>query len=115
MARTTQTSADVTSGALDSPNPTPVENVELREEPTDVPDAETDKRPPLTALAGIRYTGGADHRGLTVADLETLGAESPKGDLAWSASSGNVVAISEMNASTVDALLASGEFEAVEA
>ncbi len=62
--------------------------------------------PTMAELDGIRYIGMADTKTLTKQELESLGAEEPKGDLTWDASNGKVVPTKEFNASTRDVLLA---------
>lgn len=66
--------------------------------------------PTMAELGGIRYIGMADTKTLTKQDLESLGAEEPKGDLSWDASNGKVVPTKEFNASTRDVLLAIPDF-----
>lgn len=74
-------------------------------------DAE-ETRPPVAKLTGVRYEGFATTRLLSKDDLVSLGAESPKGDLVWNGR-GDIVKMSELNASTVDALLTLEEFTAI--
>ena len=69
-----------------------------------------DDVPAMADLTGIRYTGYADARRLTKADLESLGVENPKGDLEWNAENGHIVPTEAFNAGTRDALLALPDF-----
>lgn len=71
-----------------------------------VEEAEPAETPKMSDLGGIRYVGMADVKTLTKQDLESLGAEEPKGDLTWDASNSKVVPTKEFNASTRDVLLA---------
>lgn len=69
-----------------------------------------DDVPKMSDLDGIRYVGMADSKTISQADLVSLGAEDPKGDLVWDASNGKVVPTKEFNAATRDALLALPDF-----
>lgn len=66
--------------------------------------------PTMKELTGIKYVGMADVKRLEISDLESLGIESPKGDLVWSADNDFTVPASEINAATRDALLANKDF-----
>ena len=66
--------------------------------------------PKMSDLDGIRYVGMADSKTISKADLVSLGAEDPKGDLVWDAENGKVVPTKEFNASTRDVLLALPDF-----
>lgn len=83
---------------------------------TEVPDlptgTEPGEMPKMAELEGIRYTGMADSKTLTAADLESLGVENPKGDLVWDDHNGKVVLTGEFNAATRDVLLADPDFAA---
>ena len=69
-----------------------------------------DDVPKMPDLDGIRYVGMADSKTVSKADLVSLGAEDPKGDLVWDASNGKVVPTKEFNAATRDALLTLPDF-----
>lgn len=107
----TNADADVPTG-----DATPAISVNGEAPNTDAPEAavqaSTEDVPKMSELTGIRYVGIADIRSLTTEDLESMGAENPKGDLEWSASNGKLVAASDINASTRDALLADPDFVA---
>lgn len=64
------------------------------------------ERPPMAEITGVRFRHGqVDSFSLNTADLTSMGAQEPKGDLTWNVGNNWTVPISEMNASTVDALL----------
>ena len=71
------------------------------------------RRPPMKELTGVKYSGVADRKIFTTADLEKLGAENAQTNLEWSADNGFVVPITDLNASTVDALIKLPGFTAV--
>lgn len=62
---------------------------------------------------GVRYKGRANARNLDVKTLENLGALGALADLRWSADNNFIVPRSEINDSTLAALLKTGEFEVV--
>ncbi len=66
--------------------------------------------PKMSDLSGIRYVGIANRKTISKADLVSLGAEDPKGDLVWDAENGKVVPTKEFNASSRDVLLALPDF-----
>lgn len=83
-----------------------VNGVEPDTEVATVEGTDAAETPTMAELDGIRYIGMADTKTLTKQELESLGAEEPKGDLTWDASNGKVVPTKEFNASTRDVLLA---------
>lgn len=62
----------------------------------------TDETPTMADLKGVRYTGIADVRLLSVDDLRGVGVQNPKGDLEFSHENGHFVPASEINAETRD-------------
>ena len=83
-----------------------VNGVEPDTKVAEVEGADAVETPTMAELGGIRYIGMADTKTLTKQDLESLGAEEPKGDLSWDASNDKIVPTKEFNASTRDVLLA---------
>jgi hypothetical protein len=68
-------------------------------------------RPRIVDMTGIRYTGFADERHLSKADLATLGANHDE-DLVWYGK-GFVVPKAGLSAQTIDALNSLDEFTAI--
>lgn len=75
-------------------------------------DALAAQRPNMAELSGVKFTGYADSRTLTVADFEGVGVKA-KGELVFNRDNGFTAKISEVNAETLDYLLGDGEFEVV--
>jgi hypothetical protein len=75
-------------------------------------DALAAQRPNMRELDGVKFTGYADSRTLTVDDFKGVGVEA-KGDLVFNRDNGFTAKISEVNADTLDYLLGDGEFEVV--
>lgn len=82
------------------------------EAPTEAAPVSAEEIPRMSELQGIRYTGMADVKSFTAADLEAISGEPAKMDLQWSADNGFVVPTKEFSAATRDALLALADFTA---
>jgi len=80
--------------------------------PKEAAPASAEETPKMSEMQGIRYTGIADVKKLSMDDLEAMSGEAPKGDLEWSASNSFIVPTKDFNASTRDALLALPDFVA---
>lgn len=73
------------------------------------------RRPPMKDLKGIRYSGMADHRVLTAEDLERIGVpkDQVQTELVWNKDNDFLVPITDVNAATLDAVIALPGFTAV--
>ena len=120
--RTSKTAGETkTDDGTPSGDTTPVIAVNGEAPNTDEPKAappasagdETTDIPKMAEMQGIRYTGMADVKRLSFADLEAISGAEAKGDLEWSADNGFIVPAKDFNASTRDALLALPGFTAV--
>lgn len=119
MARTTDTPAgssvspDATPAA---PNTSPVDTgvtLEQDQMVTVGDETENPERPPMKDLKGVRYSGVADRKIFTAEDLAKLGATNIQTGLEWNKDNGFLVSITDLNASTVDALIKLPGFTAV--
>jgi hypothetical protein len=87
----------------------PVTSVTVLPEPiTDERDGEQTHRPAINQLQNIRYAGPVDRKIVTAQALREAGVSSTKNDtdLEWNAANGFIVPVKEVNAETLDFLLA---------
>lgn len=63
---------------------------------------EPDETPRMSDITGVRYTGRANRKVLTVQDFESLNVPGVKSDLAWDDSNNKFVLASEFNAAARD-------------
>lgn len=93
----------------DASESTPTPETEL-EAATAHPSAE-ETRPPMREISGVRMIApGIDSKALSMEDLSSMGAIQPKGDLVFDRSNNFFVSADEINASTLDALIATSDF-----
>jgi hypothetical protein len=79
----------------------------------DAAPTENPSRPLMKNLKGVKYSGIADRKIFSVEDLKALGAVDPQTDLEWNAKNDFTVLDTDVNASTVDALIKLPEFKAI--
>lgn len=109
MADKSKDETDTGPGASD-PNPITPSN----QPPSATPPVETEDAGAAAVVSGVKYIVPGIHvRQLSIQDLQRMGAESPEADLEWNDANGMTVSAAELNQSTVDALLRSGEFVTV--
>lgn len=75
----------------------------------------SEKRPAMADLTGVKYETGpmVDQHTITVDQLSKLGIEKPQTDLVWSKANDWTVPITDLNAETLDALIALPGYSAV--
>ena len=92
---TDPTEASVTAEAAASNTEAPKDEAPAEDEAPKIP---------MKDLTGIQYIGSADIKSFTALDLGRVGVVDPKGDLRWDSQNDHTVAISDVNASTLEYL-----------
>lgn len=104
-----ESAPDSTASATQAPEPTVA--------PVEAPAVEDVKRPPLSELTSVKYTGSeqTDERHITVENLKAAGVETPEGlkDLVFNRENDFSVPVKDLNAKVVDFLVAHDGFDAV--